>query len=60
MALSTCAKCGGFDFEVVRKRPVGSAVELRFVQCAYCGLVVGVLESAATETPAANEKDSSK
>ncbi len=58
MALSTCAKCGGFDFEVVSKRPAGSAVELRFVQCAYCGLVVGVLESRTGEISAPEEKNS--
>lgn len=60
MALSTCAKCGGFDFEVVSKRPSGSTVELRFVQCAYCGLVVGVIESASADTSGSNDLSSSK
>ena len=45
MAVSTCMKCGGYDFEIVTKENVRNAVsKIRFVQCAHCGGVVGVQE----------------
>jgi hypothetical protein len=45
MAVSTCAKCGGNDFEIVTSETVRNAVfKVRFVQCAFCGVVVGVQE----------------
>lgn len=48
MALSKCPTCDSHLFEMVRKEPMGSDSELRFVQCAQCGAVVGTLEYAST------------
>ena len=45
MAISTCVKCGGKEFEVITVNGVRNAVlNMRFVQCASCGGVIGVLE----------------
>jgi len=52
MAVSVCAKCGGFDFEAVERQPAGLERTLLFVQCAFCGVVVGVVEPARPVAPA--------
>ncbi len=45
MAVSTCMKCGGSEFEVVTTEGVRNAVfKVRLVQCAFCGGVIGVQE----------------
>ncbi|MHB8063851.1 MAG: hypothetical protein ACYDG2_14675 [Ruminiclostridium sp.] len=44
MAWSTCPKCNSHNFEVVEKSPSVSNFKLMFVQCLYCGAVVGVMD----------------
>lgn len=44
MAVSTCIKCGGHGFELVRFPPVGESHKLTIVQCTGCGTPVGVLD----------------
>ena len=44
MAQSTCIKCGGHRFEMVERAPSGSRFKMYFIQCAGCGVVVGVTE----------------
>ena len=46
MAVSTCIKCGGHGFELVRFAPIGESHKLAIVQCAQCGTPVGVLDPA--------------
>jgi hypothetical protein len=46
MAVSTCIKCGGHGFELVRLTPVGESQKLSIVQCAGCGTPIGVLDPA--------------
>lgn len=41
MAQSRC-QCGSATFEVVINSPRGSNFKLAFIQCAACGIVVGV------------------
>ena len=44
MAVSTCIKCEGTEFEVAESQPKNSRFKLLFVQCSSCGGVVGALE----------------
>ena len=44
MAISTCNHCEETKFELVLQKPTDSKYTFRFVQCASCGTVVGVLE----------------
>jgi hypothetical protein len=44
MAVSTCIKCSGHSFELVRFTPVGESHKLTMVQCAGCGTPIGVLD----------------
>jgi hypothetical protein len=46
MAVSTCIKCSGHSFELVRFAPVGESHKLAMVQCADCGTPIGVLDPA--------------
>ena len=46
MAVSTCIKCSGHSFELVRFTPVGESHRLAMVQCASCGTPIGVLDPA--------------
>jgi hypothetical protein len=46
MAVSTCIKCSGHSFELVRFTPVGESHKLVMVQCAGCGTPIGVLDPA--------------
>jgi len=42
MANTACPKCKGSHFEVVLNTPSGSNFSLVFVQCAKCGVPIGV------------------
>lgn len=44
MATSKCPKCDSTCFEMRENAPSGSKYKLMFVQCAYCGAVVGVTD----------------
>lgn len=44
MAISTCIKCNGTNFEMVEKEPLGSNFKILFIQCTLCGGVVGTME----------------
>jgi uncharacterized Zn finger protein len=44
MAVSKCTGCGGGKFELVLKEPKGSQMQINFVQCASCGVVVGTMD----------------
>jgi len=44
MAVSSCPRCEGSAFESKPAQPAGSRFKVRFIQCASCGTVVGVLE----------------
>lgn len=44
MATSKCGSCGSPSFEVKEHTPNHSTFRLLFVQCAKCGVVVGVNE----------------
>lgn len=44
MALSKCGSCGHGRFEVKEVSPNNSRYRLYFVQCASCGVPVGVQE----------------
>lgn len=45
MAKSSCMKCGNNQFEVVHANDLqGTTRAVLFVQCTYCGSVVGVLD----------------
>jgi hypothetical protein len=46
MAISTCAKCSGHNFELALFTPIGDSRKLTLVQCAACGMAVGVLDPA--------------
>jgi Zn ribbon nucleic-acid-binding protein len=45
MAWSTCPKCNSHNFEVVEKSQAGLKHNLKFVQCVFCGAVVGVFDN---------------
>ncbi|ATW24554.1 hypothetical protein [Candidatus Formimonas warabiya] len=42
---STCPRCGRHDFEVVVNEPKNLAAKLLFVQCSFCGAVIGVTDN---------------
>ena len=44
MAVSTCMHCGGHSFEVALFTPLGQSYKLSLIQCANCGVPVGVLD----------------
>lgn len=44
MASSTCVRCGGTSFEVVKLVPKESKFILLSVQCESCGGVAGVMD----------------
>jgi len=44
MALSTCVKCDGHNFEIKEVSPNNGSFKYYFVQCSSCGGVVGVVE----------------
>jgi len=48
MAVSICPKCGSGSFEVIEHSPLHSKFTLLFVQCLYCGAVVGVTNRTDT------------
>ena len=43
MANSTCAKCGGHNFEIKLFEPAGGRYKQNFIQCSKCGVPVGVV-----------------
>ena len=44
MATSKCAKCEKTSFEIKEVMPNGANHSVCFVQCANCGVVIGVRE----------------
>lgn len=42
MAMSTCVKCGGHNFEAKEVSPTGAKYKQIFIQCSSCGVPVGV------------------
>lgn len=42
--ISTCGKCGGHHFELSVVSPTGSKFKKYFIQCASCGVPVGVTD----------------
>ena len=46
MAQSICPNCKGTTFEGVEKSIIGLRYRVTFIQCANCGCVVGVLNTA--------------
>ena len=44
MAKPTCPKCGNHKLEVTDHEPANLIRRIQFVQCASCGVVVGVLD----------------
>lgn len=44
MATTTCGKCGGRRFEVSTISPEKSRYKLHAVQCASCGVPIGVVD----------------
>jgi recombinational DNA repair protein (RecF pathway) len=60
MALSSCPKCDSKRFEVTYSAPAGSGVQLRFVQCAACGAVVGVADYYPARNPSEMESEIKK
>ena len=44
MATSTCVKCGGHRLELANPELLGEAAKYRLVQCASCGVPVGVID----------------
>jgi uncharacterized Zn finger protein len=44
-ATSKCPKCDGISFELVNANIARAGHPLRFVRCASCGVVVGVVDS---------------
>jgi hypothetical protein len=48
MANTTCAKCGGQNFEVNAIVPAGQHFRHNVVQCAACGTAIGVLDPLDT------------
>ncbi len=44
MAVSTCGKCGGHDFELSKAAPDAA---FRLVQCASCGVPIGAIDPEA-------------
>ncbi len=49
MAVSICPKCGSGSFEVVEHSPLHAKFAMLFVQCLYCGAVVGVTHRTDTD-----------
>jgi hypothetical protein len=47
MAVSKCMKCDNTTFESVACKMSNQKVEFTFVQCAKCGGVVGVIDTAS-------------
>ena len=47
MAVSTCIKCGSHSFELALFTPLGESDKLTMVQCATCGMPVGVIDAAS-------------
>lgn len=43
MALSSCVKCGQHSFELKEAKIATAKFKMFFVQCSYCGGVVGTL-----------------
>jgi hypothetical protein len=46
MAATTCVKCGSHGFKIASLAPVGQSYKLTLVQCASCGVPIGVLDPA--------------
>ena len=44
MATSSCARCGGKQFELVDAPPMNTDFAVVFIQCATCGGVIGMAE----------------
>jgi predicted nucleic-acid-binding Zn-ribbon protein len=44
MATSKCPKCESTRFEMQEGAPTGSQYKVMFIQCAFCGTVVGVTD----------------
>lgn len=44
MAVSTCSICKGHRFEMVIKHIEGARLPVTFIQCAFCGTVVGAIK----------------
>lgn len=42
IAVSTCIKCGGHDFEIVPFTPINASKRLAMTQCSACGTPIGV------------------
>lgn len=43
MAVSTCVKCGGHQFEMVVGSPMKANYKQNYLQCTVCGGVAGVV-----------------
>ena len=44
MAISKCAHCQSTRFECKENEPKGSKFKVLFIQCASCGVVVGMVD----------------
>ena len=44
MADPTCPKCSANAFELAEASPLNSQLKVMFMQCAVCGVVVGVMD----------------
>jgi hypothetical protein len=49
MAISTCGKCGGHQFELANAEPVGAGSTFKLVQCSSCGVVIGAIDPDARD-----------
>jgi uncharacterized Zn finger protein len=50
MAQSKCGNCGFEYFEVVKNKPQNFETDLLLVQCASCGMVIGLVNESPTES----------
>jgi hypothetical protein len=46
MAMSTCIKCGEHGFELANSEQTGGLSKFTLVQCKYCGVPVGAVDTA--------------
>jgi hypothetical protein len=47
MAISTCGKCGGQQFELASAEPAGAGSKCKLIQCSNCGVAIGVIDPDA-------------
>jgi hypothetical protein len=44
MAITTCIKCSGHNFELSSFAPIGESHKVSILQCTNCGTPVGLLD----------------